>query len=134
VLPAIERELDDFMGLPYEDAFRECLWEKSFDGTLGLSDICDIGPWWTAGGPGQIDAVLLAQPELTRIPVAVGEAKWARSVNGGRQRGRLTAKAAALTADGDRLAYIIGARSEGATGPESDTIALTAAHIFPDPR
>ncbi len=134
VLPAIQRELDNFMGLPYEDAFRECLWDKAFDGTLGIGDVVDIGPWWTAGGQGQIDAVLLAEPELTRIPVAVGESKWARSVNGERQRARLTAKAAALTPDVDRLAYIICARSEVVTQPESDTIAITAADIFPDPR
>jgi len=133
VLPAIERELDGFMGLPYEDAFRECLWEKAFDGTLGLSDVVDIGPWWTTGGQGEIDAVLLAEPELTRVPVAVGESTWARSVNGGRQRARLTAKAAALTADVDRLAYIICARSEVVTSPDSDTIVITAADIFPDP-
>ena len=81
-----------------------------------------------------IDAVLLAEPELTRIPVAVGESKWARSVNGGRQRARLTAKAAALTPDVDRLAYIICARSEVVSPPESDMIAITAADIFPDPR
>jgi hypothetical protein len=65
--------------------------------------------------------------------VAVGESTWARSVNGGRQRARLTAKAAALTADVDRLASIICARSEVVTSPDSDTIVITAADIFPDP-
>jgi len=134
VLPAIERELDNFMGLPYEEAFRECLWEKAFDGTLGISDVVDIGPWWTGGGQGQIDAVLLAEPELTRIPVAVGESKWARSVSGTRLRAKLTAKAAALTPDVDRLAYIVCGRSEVVTQAGSDTIAITAADIFPDPR
>jgi len=133
VLPAIERELDNVMGLPYEEAFRECLWEKAFDGTLGISDVVDIGPWWAGGGQEQIDAVLLAEPELTRIPVAVGESKWARSVNGARQRAKLTAKAAALTPDVDRLAYIVCGRSEVVTQPGSDTIAITAADIFPDP-
>jgi uncharacterized protein len=133
VLPAIERELDNFMGLPYEEAFRECLWEKAFDGTLGISDVVDIGPWWTGGGQDQIDAVVLAEPELTRVPVAVGESKWARSVNGARQRAKLTVKAAALTADVDRLVYIVCGRSEVVTQPGSDTIAITAADIFPDP-
>lgn len=134
VLPAIERELDNFMGAPYEEAFRDCLWDKAFDGTLGITDVVDIGAWWGSGGQNQIDAVLLAEPELTRVPVAVGEAKWGRSVNGGRLRARLTAKAAALTPDVDRLRYIIGGRTEVSIPPGSDTIRITAADIFPDPR
>ena len=134
VLPAIERGLDNLMGAPFEEAFRECLWEKAADGSLGINDVVEIGPWWGGGGQDEIDAVLVAQPELARVPVAVGEVKWARTVNGGRLRARLTAKAAALTQDVDRLRYIVGARSAVDLPLGSDTIVITAADIFPDPR
>jgi AAA+ ATPase superfamily predicted ATPase len=142
VVPAIERELDGHLGLPYEEAFRECLWRKAGDGSLGVDDIVEIGAWWgTAQHAGQptertqveIDAVLLAQPELTRLPVAVGEAKWGRSVNGARLRAKLTAKAASITTDVDLLRYIVCARSEVTTPAGSDTITITARDIFPDP-
>jgi uncharacterized protein len=141
-VPAIERELDGHLGLPYEEAFRECLWRKAEDGTLGLENIIEIGPWWGAGQAGdrpadrnqvEIDAVLLAQPGLTRVPVAVGEAKWGKSVNGARLRARLTAKAASITPDVDQLHYIVCARSEVVAPGDSDTITITARDIFPDP-
>jgi uncharacterized protein len=75
---------------------------------------------------------LFAQEELTRIPVAVGEAKWRRAVDGSRIRARLIAKAAALTPEVDRLTDIVCARSE-VTGPGDGTITITAADIFPYP-
>lgn len=142
VVPAIEHELDNHLGLPYEEAFRECLWRKAEDGSLGLENIVEIGSWWGAAQSGdrpadrnqvEIDAVLLAQPELTRTPVAVGEAKWGKSVNGSRLRAKLTAKAASITADVDQLRYIVCARSEVTVPDGSDTIALTARDIFPAP-
>lgn len=142
VIPAIERELDRHLGLPYEEAFRECLWRKADDSSLGLADIVEIGPWWGTAQSGdraadrnqvEIDAVLLAQPEQTRSPVAVGEAKWGKSVNGARLRARLTAKAASVTRDVDKLRYIICARSEVITPQDSDTVTITARDIFPDP-
>jgi hypothetical protein len=55
-----------------------------------------------------------------------------RSVNGARIRARLTAKAAALTAEADRLSYVVCARSE-VTQVEAETTVITAADIFPDP-
>lgn len=142
VVPAIERELDSHLGLPFEEAFRECLWRKVEDGTLGLDSIVEIGSWWGAAQSGgrpvdrnqvEIDAVLLAQPEVTRLPVAVGEAKWGKSVNGARLRAKLTAKAASITTDVDQLRYIICARTEVVTPEDSDTITITARDIFPDP-
>ena len=72
------------------------------------------------------------QYQLTRIPVAVGEAKWARSVDGARIKARLIAKAPALTREVDRLTYVVCARSE-VTRADADTIVITAADIFPDP-
>lgn len=134
VAPAIERELDDHMGYPFEEAFRECLWRKAADGSLGIEDIVEVGPWWSSGGQDEIDAVLFAQHQQKRAPVAMGEAKWGRSVDGTRLRARLTVKAAALTEDVDRLSYIVCARSEVRTPGGADTIVITAADIFPDPR
>lgn len=131
VVPALERELNDHMGRPFVEAFREYLWRQADSGFLGSTDIIAIGPWWRSGGQDEIDAVVLAQPELTRIPVAVGEAKWARSVDAARVKAKLIAKAAALTADVDRLTYIVCARSE-VTRADEDTVAVTAADIFAD--
>jgi hypothetical protein len=136
VLPAIIREVDGHMGLAYEDAFRECLWRKAADGTLDLGDagdIVEIGSWWRRDGQVEIDAAVFAQRELSRKPVAVGEAKWGKSVNGLRLRSKLTAKAASLTPDVDQLRYIVCARSEVVMPDGADTIAITAADIFPDP-
>jgi uncharacterized protein len=132
IWPALERELDNLMGAPFEEAFRDCLWRKAADGSLGLPDIVEIGAWWDASSQNEIDALLLAQQQLTRQPVAVGEAKWNRSVDGARIRARLTAKAAALTDDVDQLTYIVCARSE-VTRADAGTMVITAADIFPDP-
>ena len=112
------------------------------DGSLDLENIVEIGPWWGSAQSGdrpadrnqvEIDAVLFAQPELTRLPVAVGEAKWGKSVNGSRLRAKLTAKAASVTSDVDRLRYIVCARSEVTIPDGSDIITITAGDIFPDP-
>jgi hypothetical protein len=67
---------------------REHLWEQAGTGLLG-DHVVAIGPWWRSGGQDQIDAVVLAQPELTRIPVAVGECRNGanRSADPGSRRG-----------------------------------------------
>lgn len=129
VVPALRNELDDHLGAPYEEAFREYLWRQAGTGILG-DHIVAIGPWWRSGGQDQIDAVVLAQPELTRVPVAVGESKWTRSVTGPRIKAKLAAKAAALTDAVDQLRYVICARST-VTEPDPDTTVVTAADIFP---
>jgi uncharacterized protein len=131
-MAALEHELDDFMGAPYEEAFREYLWRQAGTGALG-DDVVAIGSWWASGGQDEIDAVVLAQPEKTRVPVAIGEAKWGRSVSGPRIKARLTAKAAALTDSADALRYFICARSE-VTSADPGTTVVTAADIFPDQR
>jgi uncharacterized protein len=77
--------------------------------------------------------VVLAQPELTRAPVAVGESKWGRSVSGPRIKAKLAAKSAALTGSVDQLQYLICARSE-VTHADPDTTVITAADIFPTVR
>jgi hypothetical protein len=130
VMPALCRELDNYMGPAFEEAFRQCLWRMAEEGALG-SDIVAIGPWWSGDSQEEIDAVVLAQHELTRVPVAVGEAKWKRVVNGSSIRSRLIAKAAALTDDVDRLSYVVCARTE-VRNPDEGTVVITAADIFPD--
>jgi len=129
VMSALRNELDDHLGAPYEEAFREYLWRHAASGILG-DHIVAIGPWWRSGGQDQIDAVALAQPGLTRVPVAVGESKWSRSVAGPRIKAKLAAKAVALTDAVDRLRYVICARST-VTQPDPDTTIVTAADIFP---
>lgn len=129
IMPALQNELDDHLGAPYEEAFREYLWRQAGTGVLG-DHIVAIGPWWRSGGQDQIDAVALAQPELTRVPVAVGESKWSRSIAGPRIKAKLAAKAAALTEAVDQLHYVICARST-VTEPDPDTTVVTAADIFP---
>lgn len=130
VMAPLAGELDDHMGAPYEEAFREYLWRQAGTGLLG-AEVVAIGSWWRTGGQDQIDAVALAQPELTRIPVAVGESKWSRSVNGPRIKATLAAKAAGLTDSVDQLRYVICARSE-VTRADPETTVITAADIFPD--
>jgi AAA+ ATPase superfamily predicted ATPase len=122
VMAALAQELDDHMGAPYAEAFREYLWRQAGTGLLG-GNIVAIGSWWRTGGQDQIDAVALAQPKLTRIPVAVGESKWSTSVSGPRIKATLAAKAAALTDSVDQLRYIVCARSE---------VSRADADIFPD--
>ncbi len=129
VMSALRNELDDHLGAPYEEAFREYLWRHAATGILG-DHIVAIGPWWRSGGQDQIDAVALAQPDLTRVPVAVGESKWSRSVAGPRIKAKLAAKSVALTDAVDRLRYVICARST-VTQPDPDTTVVTAADIFP---
>lgn len=128
VMPALHQELDNHLGAPYEEAFRECLWRQA--GTFG-DHVVAIGPWWRSGGQDQIDAVVLAQPELTRVPIAVGESKWSRTVSAPRIKAKLAAKAAALTESVDELRYIICARS-AVTQADPETTVITAADIFPD--
>jgi AAA+ ATPase superfamily predicted ATPase len=128
VMAALERELDDHMGAPYEEAFREHLWRQAGTGLLG-DDVVAVGSWWRAGGQDQIDAVVLAQPHLTRVPVAVGESKWSRSVSGPRIKAQLAAKAAALTEAVGELQYIVCARS-AVTRADPETTIITAADIF----
>jgi uncharacterized protein len=128
VLPAMLRHLDNHMGPVYEACFREHLWRLAEEGALG-ADIVDIGPWWDNDSQHEIDAVVLAEPELTRVPVMLGEAKWKRRADGGRIDGLLDAKAAALGADPDRIQHAICAREE-VHHARPGTLIVTAADIF----
>jgi AAA+ ATPase superfamily predicted ATPase len=125
VLPVIATELDDFMGERWETAFRDHLVRLAAAGELG-DDIVDIGRWWRDTPSVEIDAVALAGGD--RRPVLVGEAKWARRVDGPRLRRTLEAKATALSNAPAALRYAVAARE--AVDGDADVLAITAADIF----
>lgn len=120
--------IDEHMGPVYEEAFREYLRRAANGGALG-DDIVAVGPWWSDDGQNEIDAVVLAQHGLTRVPVLVGESKWARTVNGARIKSGLARKAAALTDDVTRLRYAVCAR-EQVEHADDETLIVTAPDIF----
>lgn len=128
VVDALIDSLSEHLGRVYEEAFRDHLRRLAANGELG-SRVVAIGPWWSEGGQDQIDAVVLSEPERTRVPVLAGEAKWSRQVDARRVLAKLMAKAAKLTDDPDNLTYAICAREEVLNADKS-TRTVTAAHIF----
>jgi uncharacterized protein len=117
----------EHLGLVYEEAFRDHLRLCAARGDFGPRVVA-VGPWWTDEGQDQIDAVVLAEPDRTRVPVLVGEANWARTVDGARIASVLARKAERLTRDAaPRLA--VCAREEVAHAGD-DVLTVTAADIF----
>jgi uncharacterized protein len=98
------------------------------EGSLGAG-IVAVGPWWTEDSQQEIDAVVLAQRELARVPILAGECKWAQSVDAVRIKTGLIRKAAALTPNTDELSYVVCAR-DVVEHPDTQTRAVTAADIF----
>jgi AAA+ ATPase superfamily predicted ATPase len=128
IVPVLLRELDDFMGPRWEEAFRLHLRRLADAGTLG-DDVVAIGPFWTTAGDDedqhQIDAVALAGRD--RAAVLVGEAKWSRRADGHRLRWELERKARALPRVRPNLRYAVAARDE-VTG-DADLLRVTAAEV-----
>jgi uncharacterized protein len=120
--------LDEHMGPVYEEAFREHLRRLANQGSLG-EDIVAVGAWWTEDSQQEIDAVVLAQHALTRVPVLVGESKWAGSVNASRIKAGLIRKAASLAPDANDLRYAVCAR-DAVEHADQDTLTVTAEDIF----
>ncbi|MCH7231300.1 hypothetical protein L0U85_10620 [Glycomyces sp. L485] len=127
IVAALADATSEHFGWAFEEAFRAHLRRLAVAGLLG-DRVVKVGPWWRGGGQDEIDAVVLAQPERTRIPVLVGEAKWAKSVNANRIKTALIAKAASL-GGGEELRYAVAAREEVRYG-DDETFAFTAADIF----
>jgi hypothetical protein len=126
ILPVLIDSLDDHMGGPWEEAFRDHLRRLAAAGELG-EGIVAIGPFWTsAADPTEIDAVALAGRR--REAVLLGEAKWAKRVDGAALRAELERKAAALPRLAAEPRYAACAR-ERVSGP-ADILAITAADIF----
>ncbi len=128
IVSSLAAFLDQHMGLVYEEAFREHLRRLANEGALG-EGVVAIGPWWTDDSQQEIDAVVLAQRELTRLPVLVGESKWAHRVDAVRVKAGLIRKAAALTSHADELGYVVCAR-DVVDHPDIQTRTVTAADIF----
>lgn len=131
VATVVRASFDDYMGPRYEEAFRSHLRRLAADGVIG-PDIVDVGEWWRVQGepdddPCQLDAVALAGRR--RRPVLVGEAKWAKKVNGssllGSMRRKLYDSGYARPED---VEFYVCAREvvERAVGVR----AITAADIF----
>jgi uncharacterized protein len=119
---------DEHMGPVFEEAFREHLRRLANQGSLG-DDIVAIGSWWSDDSQQEIDAVVIAQRAMSRVPVLVGESKWASTVNTGRIKAGLLRKAAVLVPDVEGLKYAICAR-DAVDRVDEDTLAITARDIF----
>lgn len=126
VLDVMLRELDDHMGERWEAAFRAHLERMAAAGELG-AEVVDVGRWWQDGPPVEIDAVALAGRR--REAVLVGEAKWARRVDGASLRRELERKAEALPLRAETLRFAIGAR-EAVDGNDASLLKITAADVF----
>src|SRR5680860_1261033 len=124
ILPVLIEQLDAHMGDRWEAAFRQHLLRMAAGGELG-EQIVDVGRWWQDAPPVEIDAVALAG--RSRRAVLLGEAKWARRVNGAALRAELETKAEALPELSDEVAYAIGAR-ERVDG--DGIVAITASDVF----
>ncbi len=126
ILPVLLQEFSTYMGHPWEAAFRLHLTRLALQGRLG-AEVVAIGDWWSADSQTEIDAVVLAG--RARLATHLGEAKWARTVDGGRIVAGLQRKAGALPKVADQPEYIVCARDTVTTYPEG-TLAITAADIF----
>ena len=126
ILPVLLDSLDDQMGGPWEEAFREHLRRLAASGELG-ADIVAIGPFWTSAGEStEIDAVALAG--RSRHAVLIGEAKWAKRVSAARLRAELEQKSRALPRLAEDRRYAICARER--VDDAGGVLAITAADIF----
>ena len=126
ILPVLLDSLDDHMGGPWEEAFRDHLRRRAAAGELG-EGIVAIGPHWTsAADPMEIDAVALAGRR--REAVLLGEAKWSKRVSGAAVRIDLERKAAALPRPAAEPRYAVCARER--VDDAGGVLAVTAADIF----
>jgi AAA+ ATPase superfamily predicted ATPase len=126
ILPVLTASIDDHMGGPWEEAFRDHLRRLAAAGDLD-SDVVALGSFWTAAAdPSEMDAVALAG--RNREAVLVGEAKWAKRVDANALRRELEAKAQALPRLAEDVRYAICARErvDNAEG----ALAITAEDIF----
>jgi AAA+ ATPase superfamily predicted ATPase len=126
ILPVLLRSLDDYMGGPWEEAFRDHLRRLASAGELG-ADVVAIGPFWTSAEDAtEIDAVALAGRR--REAVLLGEAKWAKRVNAARLRAELERKSAALPRLAAEPRYAVCGRER--IDNAEKTLAITARDIF----
>jgi len=126
ILPVLLASLDDHMGGPWEEAFRDRLRDLAAVGELG-EDVVAIGPYWTsAEEPVEIDAVALAGRR--REAVLLGEAKWAKRANGAKLRAALERKSSALPRPAEAPRYAVCARER--VDDADGVLTIVAADIF----
>jgi AAA+ ATPase superfamily predicted ATPase len=124
VLPALKREIDELMGSAWEDAFRWHLVRLANEGRLG--EVVAVGSWWSRDSSIELDAVVLSG--RAREVTLVGEAKWARRVDGSRLALDLRRRALSLPRLAPDADYAICAREE--VRNPGTALAFTAADIF----
>jgi AAA+ ATPase superfamily predicted ATPase len=125
ILPVLESHLDDYMGPRWEEAFRQHLRRVAGAGDLG-EGVVAIGPFWTADGSVEIDAVALAGRE--RQAVLVGEAKWSQEMDGRDVLRDLERKAGSLPRLADDARYALAAR--GRVRRPEQALVVSADEIF----
>jgi AAA+ ATPase superfamily predicted ATPase len=126
ILPVLMDGLDDALGGPWEQAFRDHLRRLAAGGGLG-DGIVAIGPWWNTDATVQIDAIALSG--RGRAPVLAGEAKWSRVVDGSRLVRQLQAKTLAVPQGEGVERFVICARERVKDVPNG-TLSITADDIF----
>jgi hypothetical protein len=126
ILDVLIAAIDHHLGPVWEAVFRDHLRRLAVSGELG-PEIVAIGPYWTDDGQVEIDAVALSG--RSRRPIAVGEAKWRRSIDGRRVLADLLAKATHLPGHHPDLRYVLCARETVRDVPP-DVLTCTAADIF----
>lgn len=125
IVGALEHGLDDHMGGRWEDAVRQHVRRLADAGELG-DGVVAVGSFWTDRPPVEIDCVALAG--RARAARLVGEAKWARRVDGRAARRTLERRAEALPRVERSLRYAVAAR-ESVESREA-VLAITAADVF----
>lgn len=128
IVDVVLQRLDDHMGPRWEEAFREHLRRLIIAGAItDAAGIVAVGPYWTReADPVEIDAVVLAGQ--SRTAVLVGEAKWAREVDGAALRRRLEQRARRLPRVVDQPAFAVAARS--VVHHAEGLLAVTADDVF----
>lgn len=127
ILPVMLESLDDHMGPVWEEMFRQHLRRLAAAGRLG-DRVVAVGRWWQDSGP-ELDAVVLKGRE--QAPSLVGEAKWAKAVDGRTVLNGLRRSASALVgADGiEDLRFAVASR-ERVTHVPPEVLAVTAFEVF----
>lgn len=134
--PSIVRVLidaiDDHMGPVWEEVFRSHLRRLATAGGLPVDEpVVEVGAWWSGDAADEIDALVLTG--RSRTVAIAGEAKWARTANGGRLVADLRRKVErGLKLDPDSVRYAVCARDAIEHAPPG-TVAVTARDIFGGP-
>jgi hypothetical protein len=126
ILSPLMQQLDDHTGGRWEEAFRSHLRRLAIAGALA-PDVVRIGAFWSEHPAVEIDAVALAGRR--EQAVLLGEAKWARTADGGRLVRDLESRSSALPLLAPDVRYAACARDRLTEAPPG-TLTVTATDIF----